>query len=77
LSRGASVSYIEENAAMIENRKDDNSSPKKAAFPGSLEASILSAHRKFFKGNSGMQYHLNDAELVLYDTVIRYFMGNS
>jgi hypothetical protein len=61
---------------MIEDRKDDNRPPQKAAFPGSLE-SILAAHMKFFRGNSVMHYRLDDEESVLYDTVIRYFMGSA
>lgn len=44
---------------------------------GILEASILSAHIQFFKRNSGVNYHLTDEESALYETVIRYFTGNS
>jgi hypothetical protein len=62
---------------MIEDRKNDNRPPQKAAFPGSLETSILAAHMKFFRGNSVMHYRLDDEESVLYDTVIRYFMGSA
>jgi len=73
----APISYIEENAAMIEDCKDDNRPPKKSAFPGSLETSILAAHMKFFRGNSGIHYRLDDEESVLYDAVIGYFMGSA
>ncbi len=41
-----------------------------------LEASILAAHVKFFKGNSESHFHLGNEEAILYDTVIRYFTGN-
>ncbi len=62
---------------MIEDRKDDNHPPRKSAFPGSLETSILAAHMKFFRGNSGMHYRPDDEESVLYNAVIRYFMGSA
>ncbi len=42
-----------------------------------MEASILSAHKKFFGSNSESLGSLDGAEAVLYDSVIRYFMGNS
>ena len=44
---------------------------------GVLETSILSAHMKFFKGNSETYCHLKGDDFVLYDTVIRYFTDNS
>ncbi|HYA13760.1 MAG TPA: hypothetical protein VEF33_05425 [Syntrophales bacterium] len=44
---------------------------------GVLETSILSAHMKYFKGNSETHYHPESEESVLYDTVIRYFTINS
>jgi hypothetical protein len=42
-----------------------------------LEASILSANNKFFKGNLDELYRLESDDLVLYNTIIRYFKGNS
>lgn len=50
---------------------------KKTEKLGALETSILSAHMKFFKGNSVAHCHLEGEESVLYDTVIRYLTGNS
>ncbi|MCX5856184.1 MAG: hypothetical protein NTZ24_16705 [Deltaproteobacteria bacterium] len=50
---------------------------KKAEALGVLEASILSAHMKFFKVNSETYCHLKGDDFVLYDTVIRYFTDNS
>jgi len=44
---------------------------------GVLETSILSAHMKFFKGNSETYSDLKEDEFVLYDAVIRYFTSNS
>jgi hypothetical protein len=44
---------------------------------GVLETSILSAHMKFFKGNSETYSPLKGDDIVLYDTVIRYFTSNS
>ena len=44
---------------------------------GVLEASILSAHMKFFKGDSETHYHPGGEESVLYDSIIRYFTGKS
>jgi hypothetical protein len=44
---------------------------------GVLETAILSAHMKFFKGDSETYSLLKGDELVLYDTVIRYFTSNS
>lgn len=42
-----------------------------------LEASILAANNKFFKGNLGELYRLDRNDLILYNTIIRYFKGNS
>lgn len=42
-----------------------------------IETSILSAHEKYFKGNSETVGSLNGAESVLYDVVRKYFRGNS
>jgi hypothetical protein len=42
-----------------------------------LEASILSANSKFFRGNFDELYRLNSDDLILYNTVIWYFKGNS
>jgi hypothetical protein len=42
-----------------------------------LEASILAAHMKFFEGNSETHSHLGGEEAILYETVIRYFTGDS
>ena len=42
-----------------------------------LETAILSAHMKFFKGNSETYSHPKGDDIVLYDTVIRYFTSNS
>jgi hypothetical protein len=42
---------------------------------GDMETSILSAHMRYFKGNSETYHHLKDEESVLYDTVVRYFAG--
>jgi hypothetical protein len=39
-----------------------------------MERSIISAHKKYFEGNSETLVSLNDAEAALYNTVIRYFM---
>lgn len=44
---------------------------------GVLETAILSAHMKFFKGDSETYSLLKGDDLVLYDTVIRYFTSNS
>jgi hypothetical protein len=44
---------------------------------GTIEASILSAHMQFFRRNLEGNYDLKDEELILYETVIRYFNGNS
>jgi hypothetical protein len=38
-----------------------------------LETSILAANYKFFKGND----RLDSDDLILYNTVIQYFKGNS
>ncbi len=62
---------------MIENRKYDNSSQERSALPETLETSILSANRKFFGRNEGVCCHLDNEESVLYNTVIRYFMGSA
>jgi hypothetical protein len=50
---------------------------KKTETLGALETSILSANMKYFKGNSETHYYLESEESVLYDTVVRYFTGNS
>jgi len=42
-----------------------------------LEASILAANSKFFKGNLSELYRLDRDDLILYNAVIRYFKGNS
>ena len=42
-----------------------------------LETAILSAHMKFFNGTKEVRHHIEGEEFVLYDTVIRYFTGNS
>ena len=44
---------------------------------GTIEASILSSHMHFFRRNSEDHNDLKDEEFVLYETVIRYFNGNS
>jgi hypothetical protein len=41
-----------------------------------MEASILSAHKKFFEGKADAHRGLTGAESVLYDSIIRYFEGN-
>ncbi len=52
------------------SRKDEESSRF-------LEASILSANNKFFKSNLDELYRLDSDDLVLYNTIIWYFKGNS
>ena len=42
-----------------------------------LEASILAANSKFFKSNLSELYRLDRDDLILYNTVIRYFKSNS
>ncbi len=42
-----------------------------------LEDSILAANNKFFKGNLGELYRLDSNDLILYNTIITYFKGNS
>lgn len=42
-----------------------------------MERSIISVHKKYFEGNSETTGSMNNAEAALYDTVIRYFKGNS
>lgn len=42
-----------------------------------LETSILSAHMKFFKGDSETHHRPDGEESALYDAVIRYFTGKS
>ena len=44
---------------------------------GFLEASILSAHKKFFEGNLNERIQLDKDDLMLYNTIITYFKGNS
>jgi hypothetical protein len=41
-----------------------------------LEASILSAHKKFFEGNLN-ERTLDRDDFMLYNTIIMYFKGNS
>ena len=41
-----------------------------------LEASILSANDKFFKGSLDELYRLDSNDLVLYNTILWYFKGN-
>ena len=45
---------------------------KSSAVPDATEASILSAHRRYFHGYSGNHDH---DESALYDCVIKYFGG--
>ena len=44
---------------------------------GFLEASILSAHKKFFEGHLNERFPLDRDDFMLYNTVIMYFKGNS
>ncbi len=41
-----------------------------------MEVAILSAHKKYFEGNSTSPRVLQETESVLYDTIIRYFMSD-
>ena len=41
-----------------------------------LETSIISAHKKYFGGNSESQ-GITEEESILYGTVIKYFAGKS
>ena len=50
---------------------------KKMETLGILESLILSAHIKYFKENSETHYYPESEDSVLYDTVVRYFTGNS
>ncbi len=50
---------------------------KKTESLGVLEASILSAHLKFFGIKSETHYHLDGEESILYNSVIRYFKDKS
>jgi hypothetical protein len=59
------------------NNMDKTEFRKKTETLGALETSILSAHMKFFKGNSEAYCNLKRDDFVLYDTVIRYFTNNS
>ena len=54
-----------QHMAMTENLSSD------------MEISIISAHKKYFEGNSETLVSLNNTEASLYDTVLRYFKGNS
>ncbi len=38
-----------------------------------IEASILSAHKKFFEGNAEARKRPGNAEAMLYDAVLSYF----
>jgi hypothetical protein len=42
-----------------------------------MERFIISAHKKYFEGNSETLVSLNNTEAGLYDTVLRYFKGTS
>ncbi len=41
---------------------------------GELESTIISAHKKYFSGNSESQ-DVSPEHAILYGTVIRYFSG--
>jgi hypothetical protein len=56
---------------------DETKIQKEAGSLGVLEASILSAHLKFFRVKSETHYHLDDEESILYNSVIRYFRDKS
>jgi hypothetical protein len=44
---------------------------------GTIEAAILSSHMHFFQRNFEDYDNLKDEEIILYETVIRYFSGHS
>jgi hypothetical protein len=58
-------------------RELNNTIVQKEDREGFLEASILSAHKKFFEGNLNERFPFDRDDFMLYNTIIMYFKGNS
>jgi hypothetical protein len=63
--------------AVVGQKADNKVLYKEEKTSGFLEDSILAANNKFFKGNLGELYRLDSNDLILYNTIITYFKGNS
>jgi hypothetical protein len=61
---------------MIEDRRSDREPASKTSAQEALESSIISAHMRYFKGNSDTNLRKERVDNVLYNAVISYFAAD-